>query len=88
MHSDNMKISPPGHHRYDPPKEDVDPIAYALERLETYLIWCEEHRTSYEKDRINKSGNADNEMSCLKDAIEHAILHLQRLTELFWVATV
>jgi len=82
MAVDGKQIAPPGEHPYDPPKADVDPVGYALERLQTYLIWSEEHRASYEKARDGKKGDADNEMSCLQDAIEQAILHLQRLTEL------
>lgn len=82
MHLDPEQIAPPGQHPYDPPKAGVDPVGYSLERLQTYLIWCDEHRASYEKDRNDNPGDAENEMSCLKDAIEQAILHLQRLTEL------
>jgi hypothetical protein len=82
MHFNNEQIAPPGQHPYDPPKADVDPVAYALERLQTYLIWIEEHRASYEKVRNENPNDADNEMNCLKDAIEQAIMHLQRLTEL------
>jgi hypothetical protein len=82
MHFDDEQIAPPGQHPYDPPKSGVDPVAYALERLQTYLIWCESHRASYENARNDHPRSADNEMSCLRDAIEHAVVHLQRLTEL------
>jgi hypothetical protein len=82
MHLDRAKVLAPGQHPYDPPKSSTDPVGYALERLQTYLIWCDEHRNSYEKARERNPTDAANEMSCLKDAIEQAILHLHRLTEL------
>jgi hypothetical protein len=82
MHFDNEQIAPPGQHPYDPPKANVDSVGYALERLQTYLIWSEEHRASYEKAHKDNPADADYEKSCLKDAIEQAILHLQRLTAL------
>jgi len=82
MHFENEKVALPGQHPDDPSKADIDPVGYALERLQAYLIWSEEHRASYEKARQSKPEDADNEMNCLKDAIWQAIKHLQRLTEL------
>lgn len=82
MELENKKIIPPGQHPQDPSNTDVDPVGYALDRLQSYLFWCDEHRASYEKVRNESPDEADNEMACLKQAIEGAILHLQRLTEL------
>jgi hypothetical protein len=82
MHPDHENIAPPGQHFMDPAKPDIDPVSYALERLQTYLIWCQEHRASYVQTRDTNPRDAANEMNCLKDAIEQAILPVQRLTEL------
>ena len=42
---------PPGRHGCDPYKQDIDPIAFALARLQVHLLWIGEHRTSFEKIR-------------------------------------
>ena len=82
MQFDKETITPPGQHPHDPSKGDIDPLGYALERLQTYLIWSDEHRASYEKARNTNLGDAENELNCLKNSIERAIIHLQRLSEL------
>jgi hypothetical protein len=82
MPANNETIIPPGEHPNDSRIPNIDQVGFALKRLQTFLIWIGEHRSSYEKHRNVDSVNAENEMSCLKDAIEQAIVHLQRLTEL------
>src|SRR5262249_44944163 len=77
----NREILPPGQHPFDPSRQDIDPIGFALERLQTLLIWIDEHRSSFEQLRHSDPG-AENELDCLKNASKQAVLHLQRLTEL------
>ena len=72
----------PIYHPQDPSKMDIDTIGYALEKLQTYLIWSEAHSASYMNARNIDIDNAKNKMSCLRDAIYNAVLHLNRLTEL------
>ena len=63
-------------------KPDIDEVAYALERLQTFLSWIEEHRGSFEKERDTDPESAAAELRHLQDSTEQAVLHLQRLTEL------
>lgn len=77
-----MDVLPPGQHDCDSRKPDVDQIGYALERLQTFLIWIDEHRASFEKLRHTDPESADAELRNLQDSTEQAVLHLQRLTEL------
>jgi hypothetical protein len=77
-----MDILPPGQHARDSRKPDIDQIAYALERVQTFLIWIDEHRASFEKERHTDPESANAELRNLQDSTEQAVLHLQRLTEL------
>jgi hypothetical protein len=79
---DKNEILPPEKHYLDPSRDTVDPVGFALKKLQELLIWIDEHRSSFEKHRVNDPINADNELHCLKDATYQAILRLQRLTEL------
>jgi hypothetical protein len=63
-------------------KQHRDPVAYALERLQTFLLWIEEHRASFEALRGTDPEAAESELSNLKDATAQAFPHLLRLTEL------
>src|ERR1019366_10068145 len=85
---DKRAILPIGEHPVDPLKNSIDPIGYALKRLQTHLIWIDEHRAAFEKLRDSDPNNAKNELNCLKDSNEQAILHLQRLTELLMLGHV
>jgi hypothetical protein len=76
-------VLPPGQGPLDPRREDVDPIGFFLERLQTLLMWMDEHRSSFESLRNSDTEDAEAELRNLKDATEQAILCLQRLTELF-----
>jgi hypothetical protein len=78
----NDAIIPPGAHPCDPAKANIDPVGYALKKLQTYLVWLSEHGSAYEKYRDTDPSTAQSELGNLKDAYEQAVLHLQRLTEL------
>jgi hypothetical protein len=75
-------VLPPGQHRSDPLKQDIDPIGFALERIQTFLVWIEEHRASFEKCRDTDPASAERELRYLEDSTDQALTHLQRLKEL------
>lgn len=75
-------ILPPYQHPFDPSKQDIDVVAYALERLQTMLSWINEHRASFESLRVSDPLQAESELGNLKNATAQAIVHLQRLSEL------
>jgi hypothetical protein len=79
---DKREVLPPGQHPFDTPKLGVDQVAYALERLQTFLMWISEHRASFEKERDADPQSANSELRNLQDSTEQAVMHLQRLTEL------
>jgi len=79
---DKSDVLPPGQHPRDSRKPDMDQVAHALERLQTLLIWIDEHRASFEKKRDTSPYYADSELRFLQNSTEQAVLHLQRLTEL------
>lgn len=79
---DTREILPPGKHSWDPFKQDIDPIGFALERLQTNIIWIDEYRASFEKLRNSEPERAECELRYLEDATEQLVAHLQRLTEL------
>jgi hypothetical protein len=79
---DTRNILPPGEHPFDTRRPHIDQVAYALERLQTFLIWIDEHRASFEKERVTDPQSANSELRNLQDSAEQAALHLQRLTEL------
>ena len=76
------KITSPGEHPCDPSKGDIDAVGFALERLQTYLSWIEEHRASFEKERGSDPAGAEKELVYLADATKQAMRHFVRLTEL------
>lgn len=73
---------PIGQHSSDPWKKDIDPIGFALDRLQTFLVWIEEHRAHYEKCRESDPESAKSELVNLKDSTDQAVKHFQRLKEL------
>src|SRR5688572_17854701 len=79
---DKGDVLPPGQHPRDTRRPDVDQVGHALERLQTFLLWIDEHRASFENERSADGGSADAELRNLQDSTEQAALHLQRLTEL------
>jgi hypothetical protein len=79
---DSNDVLPPGEHPFDTRRPDMDQVAHALERLQTFLIWIDEHRVSFEKERDTDPQSANAELRNLQDSTEQAVLHLQRLAEL------
>jgi hypothetical protein len=79
---DEREILPPGQHPRDSRRPDTDQIGHALERLQTFLIWIDEHRASFEKGRATDPQSAEAELRDLQDSTEQAVLHLERLREL------
>jgi hypothetical protein len=75
-------ILPPGEHPNDPAKKDLDAMGFALDRVQTLLVWIDEHRASYEKHRNIDPESAENELHCLRVATRDALIYLQRLSEL------
>ena len=47
---DMNKVLLPGEHPLDTRKPNTDQVGHALERLQTFLIWVDEHRRSFEKE--------------------------------------
>jgi hypothetical protein len=75
-------ILPPGKHPMDSLNQDVDPVARQLERIQIFLLWIDEHRSSFEKIRDTDPAAAKSELGYLKDSTEQLVLHVERLTEL------
>jgi hypothetical protein len=73
---------PPGQHPYDPVKKDLDPIGFALYRVQTFLVWIDEHRAAFEKARDSDEEFAEAELSNLRDSTLQGMIYLQRLSEL------
>jgi len=79
---DTREIASPGKHSFDPATPDIDPIGFALERLQTMLKWIDDYRASFEKLRNSEPDRAESQLRNLEDATEQGVAHLQRLTEL------
>lgn len=79
---DKTAVKPPGQHPLDPYRQDIDPVGFALERIQTMLLWVDEHRASFEKYRKSDPVNAECELCSLKNVTEQAVLYSQRLSEL------
>jgi hypothetical protein len=73
---------PPGQHPYDPVKKDIDPVGFALYRVQTFLVWIEEHRATFEKLRHTDQEAAESELSNLRNSTVQGMVYLQRLSEL------
>jgi hypothetical protein len=72
----------PGKHPCDPSQQDIDPVGFALQRVQTYLTWIEEHRASFEKYRQTDPSAAQKELFSLAHSTKEALRHFLRLTEL------
>jgi hypothetical protein len=79
---DQGEVLPPGQHPFDPSKEDIDAIGFALERIQTFFLWIGEHQATFEAYRNADPSKADNELRYLRDSAEQGLAHLQRLKEL------
>lgn len=80
--SESACTLPPGQHPYDPVKKDIDPVAFALDRVQTFLVWIDEHRASFEQARDIDKELAEAELNNLRDSTSQGIIYLQRLSEL------
>jgi hypothetical protein len=80
--SNNADVLPPGEHPYDPKSRDVDPVAFALHRVQTLLVWIEEHRATLQKALLTDAETVEDELSNLRAATRDAMLYLGRLSEL------
>jgi len=79
---DARKVAPPGESPLDPHVNDIDPVAFALERVGTMLAWIEEHRASFEAARASDPETAESELANLADATRQAREYHARLAEL------
>ena len=75
-------VTPPGEHPNDPYIKDIDPVAFALNKVRTELAWIEEHRTSFEAARVSDPETAERELEKLAHSTEAARRYMTRLAEL------
>jgi hypothetical protein len=75
-------VLPPGEHPYDPRSQDIDPVAFALHRVQTLLVWIEEHRATLQEALPTDAEAVENELSNLRAATKDAMIYLKRLSEL------
>jgi hypothetical protein len=75
-------LLPPGESPLDPVVKDIDPVAFALDRVRTHLVWIDEHRASFEAIRAADSEAAERELRYLADSTDQAQRHLERLIQL------
>ena len=76
------RVIPPGESPLDPSVEDIDPLAFALDRVLTYLAWIDEHRASFEAARASHPQTAERELGNLAHSTDEARKHMARLVEL------
>ena len=79
---DGSRIPPPAEGPLGPYAKDIDPVAYALERVKTYVGWVEEHRASFEDLRAADPAAAGEELDNLADSSRQAQAHVARLVGL------
>ncbi len=79
---DKHETLPPGRHELDSVNTDLDPIGHGLERVQTMIVWIEEHRATFEALRETDPTGAETELRYLQNATYQAAAYLQRLTEL------
>jgi hypothetical protein len=79
---DRGRVLPPGESPIDPGVKDIDPVAFALDRVRTNLHWIEEHRASFEAARGSDPEIAERELGNLAHSTEEARKHMDRLVEL------
>ena len=70
----------------DPPDQahpTMPPVDFQLERLDTYLVWCDEHYLSFLKYReTGETELGESELGYLGNTIKRAIEHFRRLERL------
>jgi len=77
-----IKVVPPGESPDDCAVKDIDAVAFALDRVRTYLVWIDEHRSSFEAARASNPTTAESELSNLAHSTQEARRHMARLVEL------
>jgi hypothetical protein len=75
-------VVPPGEHRHDPYKKDLDPVTWAVARALCHIDWIGEHWYSFQKDRDLRPELAEAELEYLIDSQRQARKHLERLAGL------
>ncbi|MFO0960484.1 MAG: hypothetical protein U0800_24130 [Isosphaeraceae bacterium] len=75
-------VAPPGDGPLDPINKEIDPVAFALERVATMLAWIDEHRGDFVARRTSDPEVAEGELDNLADAIRQAREYHARLAEL------
>jgi hypothetical protein len=75
-------VLPPGDSPDDPTVKDIDPVAFALNRTRTCLLWIEEHRASFEAARVSDPAEAERELARLAHTTHEAQRAVARLVEL------
>ena len=75
-------VFPPGESPLDPANKEIDPLAFVLAKVQTYLNWIGEHRASYEAYKSSDPELAESEMQNLIHSIQEARIYCDRLTEL------
>jgi hypothetical protein len=60
---------------------DIDPVAFALERVDTLLCWIDEHRASFEAKRGVDEQDAERELGFLADATRQAKEYMHDLKQ-------
>jgi hypothetical protein len=76
------KVIPPGESPDDCAVKDVDAVAFALNKVRTYLVWIDEHRASFEAARTADPKTAESELLNLAHSTQEARVHMERLVEL------
>lgn len=64
------------------PKPKGDPVQFSLSRIKGLLMWIDEHHRSFEMLHQSDPRRAESELGFLRNSMEQAILHVQRLSEL------
>ena len=78
----NEKVLPPGESPHDSAVKDIDAVAFALDRVRTFLAWIDEHRASFEVARGSDAETAERELRYLDHSTQEARRHMARLVEL------
>jgi hypothetical protein len=75
-------VLPPGDAPHDPAIKEIDPLAFALNKVRIQLVWIDEHRAGFEANRISNPEIAARELHYLAHATVEARVYLDRLAEL------
>jgi hypothetical protein len=78
----NDGILPPGENPLDPYVKEIDPVAFALNKVRVSLAWIDEHRASFEVARESDPETAERELRYLDHSTRDARQSMGRLVEL------